>query len=154
MAEPVFAVFDNLAPAELFSQAVETCAGKRWYFGHGSHGVDNLPFWKMDLDGDAAFEAIWQQAKERCEALAGAKLQVIRQYANGHTYGLGGKPHLDDVRPGSFTLLYYPIEEWKDGWDGETVFFDGEGEIASAVRPRPNRAVFFDSRILNAGRAR
>jgi hypothetical protein len=153
MAEPVFQVIDDLAPAELFTQARTVCAGNGWFFGHGSNHIDNLPFWKMDLDGDATFDAIWRHAQEYCEALAGARLRVIRQYANGHTYGLGGKPHVDDSRPGSYTLLYYPMEEWKDGWDGETVFFDNEGEIASAVRPRPNRAVFFDSRIVHAGRA-
>src|SRR6185295_1328016 len=140
MAEPVFEVIDDLAPAELFAQATAVCTGNGWYFGHGSHGADDLPFWKMDLNGEAAFDAIWQRVRERCEALAGSKLRVIRQYANGHTYGLGGKPHTDDVRPGSFTLLYYPMQEWKDGWDGETVFFDSTGEIAAAVRPRPNRA--------------
>jgi hypothetical protein len=107
----------------------------------------------MDLDGDGAFNAIWQHFQPRCEALAGAPLRVIRQYANGHTYGLGGNPHADDNKPGSFTLLYYPNPEWQDDWDGETVFYDGSGEIAFAVRPRPNRAVFFDSRIVHAGRA-
>jgi hypothetical protein len=151
--EPILEVLEELAAAELHARACDVCRAKGWYFGHGSHEGDSLPFWKMDLEGDAAFDAIWQGARERCEALAGGPLRVIRQYANGHTYGLGGKPHPDDVRPGSFTLLYYPMLEWKDGWDGETVFLDEHGEIALAVRPRPNRAVFFDSRILHAGRA-
>jgi SM-20-related protein len=151
--EPILEVLEELAPAELHARACDVCRGKGWYFGHGSHEGDSLPFWKMDLEGDPALDAIWQGARERCEGLAGGPLRVIRQYANGHTYGLGGKPHPDDVRPGSFTLLYYPMLEWKDGWDGETVFLDEHGEIALAVRPRPNRAVFFDSRILHAGRA-
>jgi hypothetical protein len=107
----------------------------------------------MDLEGDTAFDAIWEHIRPRCEALAGGPLRVIRQYANGHTYGLGGQPHADDHRPGSYTLLYYPIQEWNDGWDGETVFFDEHGEIVRAVRPRPNRAIVFDSRIPHAGRA-
>ena len=151
--EPVFEVIDDLVPAELFAGARAVCAGKGWYFGHASHDSDEARFWKMDLDGDKVFDAVWAHVRTRCEALAGTSLRVIRQYANGHTYGLGGKPHLDDNRPGCYTLLYYPMEEWRDGWDGETVFFDGAGEIASAVRPRPNRAVFFDSRILHGGRA-
>ena len=65
----------------------------------------------------------------------------------------GGRPHRDDHRPGTFTFLYYPMPEWKDEWDGETVYFDDMGEIALAVKLRPNRAVFFDSRILHVGRA-
>jgi hypothetical protein len=111
---------------------------------------DGSTFWKMDLEADAAFDAIWEHARPRCEALAGTSLRVRRQYANGHTYGLGGRPHRDD---GSFTLLYYPNPEWKDGWDGETVFYDRSGEISHAVRPRPNRCVFFDAGTLHAGRA-
>jgi hypothetical protein len=104
----------------------------------------------MDLESDPAFEAIWEHARPRCEAVAGTSLRVRRQYANGHTYGLGGRPHKDD---GEFTLLYYPNPEWKDGWDGETVFFDPKGEIYFSVRPRPNRCVFFDAGTLHAGRA-
>jgi SM-20-related protein len=151
--EPILEVIEELAPAELHTRACAVCQGAGWYFGNISHQADSLPFWKMDLDGDAVFEEVWKLARERCEALAGGPLRVIRQYANGHTYGLGGKPHADDERPGSFTLLYYPMPEWKDSWDGETVFLDERGEIALAVRPQPNRAVFFDSRILHAGRA-
>jgi hypothetical protein len=152
-SEPVLEIIDDLVPAPLHNTAWEVCSGTGWHFGHGSHDGDWGRFWKMELDRVPAFDEIWEQARARCEAFAGAPLRVIRQYANGHTYGLGGQPHLDDHRPGSYTLLYYPNLEWKDGWDGETVFYDGAGEIALAVRPRPNRAVFFDSRILHAGRA-
>lgn len=151
--EPVLEILEDLVPAELHRAAWEVCSAKRWYFGHGSNDSDWGRFWKMDLDGDAIFNAIWDLARPKCEALAGGPLRVLRQYANGHTYGLGGQPHLDDDLPGTFTLLYYPNPEWKDGWDGETVYLDPSGDIAMAVRPRPNRAVFFDSRIPHAGRA-
>ena len=152
-AEPVLEVIDSLVPEALHQAAWQVCCGKRWYFGHASNEGDGSRFWKMDLDGDAVFNSIWDHVRPRCEALAGGPLCVIRQYANGHTYGLGGQPHLDDHQPGTFTLLYYPNPEWKDGWDGETVYYDEHGEIALAIRLRPNRAVFFDSRILHAGRA-
>ena len=152
-AQPALEVLENLAPAELHARAWDVCMGKGWYYGHATHDGDAARFWKLDLDGDAVFDAIWQQARARCEAIAGVRLRVIRQYANGHTYGLGGKPHLDDVRPGSFTLLYYPMQEWDAGWDGETVFLEPDGEIGQSVRPRPNRGVLFDSRIPHAGRA-
>jgi len=152
-SEPLLEVIEDLVPAALQRAAWAVCSSQRWYFGHGSHEGDWSRFWKMDLDGDGTLNAIWEHVRPRCEALAGAPLRVIRQYANGHTYGLGGQPHLDDDRPGCYTLLYYANPEWKDGWDGETVYFDAAGEIALAVRPRPNRAVFFDSRIPHAGRA-
>jgi len=152
-AEPLIEIIEDLAPLHLHAAAWATCSGKNWYFGHGSNDGGFSRFWKMDLDGDGAFNAIWEHVRPRCEAMAGIPLRVIRQYANGHTYGLGGEPHLDDNRPGTFTLLYYPNPEWKDVWNGETVFYDQAGELALSVRLRPNRAIFFDSRILHAGRS-
>ncbi len=152
-AEPLLEVIEDLALPHLHAAAWATCRDGGWRFGHGSNAGEARYFWTLDLNGDAAFDAIWQQARAKCERLAGARLRVIRQYANGHTYGLGGSPHVDDDRPGTYTLLYYPMAEWKADWDGETCFYDGKGEIAFAVQARPNRAVFFDSRIPHNGRA-
>jgi SM-20-related protein len=149
----ILEMFDDAVPDDLFRQACTSCEGRGWYFGNGTQMGDGSRFWKMDLDGNAVFTAIWEQVRPRCEALAGGPLRVIRQYANGHTYGLGGKPHPDDERPGTFTLLYYPMPEWQDAWEGETIYFESSGEIMFAVKPRPNRMVFFDSRISHAGRA-
>lgn len=151
--EPLLEVIDALAPQDLFAQACQLGAATGWYFGHGSKAHDTGRFWKMNLDGIGVFDAIWLQAQQRCEQLAGAPLKVIRQYANGHTYGLGGQIHVDDVRPGSYTLLYYTMEEWRQEWEGETVFYGEDGEIALSVGPRPNRAILFDSRIRHVGRA-
>ena len=78
---------------------------------------------------------------------------MLRQYANGHTYGLGGRSHQDDQRENTFTLLYYPMPVWEHLWDGETMYFNAAGDVLAAVRPQPNRAVIFDSRIPHAGRA-
>ncbi len=147
---PLLEILDGVVPAQLHAAAWARCAGAGWYYGHGSNTGDGSAFWKMDLESDPDFNAIWEHARPRCEELAGTSLRVRRQYANGHTYGLGGRPHQDD---GEFTLLYYPNPEWKDGWDGETVFYDRSGEILRAVRPRPNRCVFFDAGTLHAGRA-
>lgn len=149
---PVLEVIEDLVSPEMHKAAWDACTSHRWYFGHGSNTGGWARFWKLDLEGDPAFESIWQHVRARCESLAGGPLEVIRVYGNGHTYGLGGEAHRDDPRPGTFTLLYYPNPEWKDGWDGETVYYDDAGEVALAVRYRPNRAVFFDSRILHVGR--
>ncbi|MGH9723197.1 MAG: trigger factor [Bryobacteraceae bacterium] len=152
-SEPLLEIIDDLGSTELFAEACKIDAAKGWYFGHASREEDWGRFWKMDLEGIQVFDLLWQHARERCEQLVGAPLRVIRQYANGHTYGLGGQAHHDDVRPGSFTLLYYPVKEWKEEWEGETVFYGQQGEIALSVRPRPNRAILFDSRIVHAGRS-
>ena len=152
MSEPLLQIIENLVPTELHAEAWKACMARRWYFGQASR-EGGLPFWKLDLDGDPTFDSVWQDIRPRCEALAGMPLLVIRQYANGHTYGIDGEPHRDALRSGCFTLLYYPMEEWKSGWNGETLFYDDRGEIVLAVVPRPNRGVFFDSRISHVGRA-
>jgi len=145
--------FDDFVDAETRARVWQACSEKRWYFGNTSVGPSDPGFWKMDLEGVPAVDALWSAGKQRCETLAKSELSVVRVYANGHTYGLGGQAHADDARPGHFTLLYYPMPEWDPAWGGETVFHHATGDIALSVLPKPGRAVFFDSRILHAGRA-
>jgi hypothetical protein len=144
---------DEVIDAELHHQVCSRLENSPWTFGHGSVQGQGRPFWKMILDQDAMTDQIWLQAQPQCEALAGGKLIVLRQYANGHTYGQGGAMHADDNRAGSFKLLYYPIREWQDEWEGETVFYGANGEISYRVMPRPRRAILFDARIPHAGLA-
>lgn len=144
----------------------------RWYFGRlswlaGAVEVpESCPFWRMDLDGDETADAFWEHVRPRCEELVGKPLESFRQYANGHTYGLGGEPHRDDSRENTYTLLYYPMLVWNPDWDGETVFYKGgpgddkpqavdwDGfERVGSVRPLPNRAILFDSRATHVARA-
>ncbi|MEM7194478.1 MAG: 2OG-Fe(II) oxygenase [Pseudomonadota bacterium] len=132
------------------------CNSDRWSFGHSSNSNAQQvtqSFWVMDLNGNEACDELWRVAKPKCEGVINKPLEVIRQYANGHTYGLGGQVHADDTRAGSYTLLYYPMPEWQQIWQGETVYFDENGEIKTAVQPKPNRGVFFDSRIPHVGHA-
>ena len=152
--KPVIHYLANLAPAELQREVWDAVQAHRWYFGNQSLTEQAaVPFWKMDLEDCAAVTRLWEHARPHCEKLAVPGLRVVRQYANGHTYGQGGRPHADDTRPGTYTLLYYPMPEWRAEWEGETMFVDARGEVLGAVKPHPNRAVFFDSRILHYGRA-
>ena len=154
MTEKIIALLKDLVTEDLRDEIWTQCKSSNWAFGHGSGSDSNVAdFWKMDLDGNAVIDRFWQAARGHCEKLAGKQLKVIRQYANGHTYGLGGRPHQDDDREGCYTLLYYPMPNWHDLWDGETVFYNDQNEIRTAIKPQPNRAVFFDSRILHVGRA-
>ena len=151
----LFRIIENLAPADLHQAVWAACSEKRWYFGNESNAGDTtaLPFWKMDLDGVAPVEALWRHVQANCESVVGYPLRIARVYANGHTYGLGGRPHVDDPRDGTTTLLYYPMQAWRPEWEGETLWFDGGGNVIAGVLPAPNRAVLFDSRLLHAGRA-
>jgi len=143
----------KLAPEGLQREVWDATQGKGWYFGNQSLTEQAaIPFWKMDLDQSAPVTRLWEHAQAQCEEKTGRKLRVARQYANGHTFGQGGRPHVDDTREGTFTLLYYPMPEWRVEWEGETVFTNGRDTIG-VIAPQPNRAVLFDSRIPHYGRA-
>jgi SM-20-related protein len=142
----------QLASEALHREVWQACEARSWRFGSRSD-PDAPPFWNMDLADCAPVTRLWEHARPRCEQIAGRGLRVVRQYANGHTFGQGGRPHRDDTRPGTFTLLYYPMLEWRPEWEGETVFVDERSEVIAALKPEPNRAVFFDSRVLHSGRA-
>lgn len=146
--------FGQVASAELHQQLWQVFLGSGWRYGSQTDPQSpGQPFWHMDLTGCAPAAALWQDIQARCEGEVGQRLRVIRQYANGHTFGQGGKPHTDDHRPGCYTLLYYPMLEWQLGWEGETLFYSTAGNILHSVQPRPNTALLFDSRIIHMGRA-
>ena len=146
-------IVENFLSPELHRAVWDVCNSKHWYFGNYSVSQNDPGFWKMDLDGDAVIDRVWAVGKPLCESVAGHPLRVIRQYANGHTYGLGGQIHTDDERDRHFTLLYYPMLEWNPAWGGETVYHQPNGDIVASLLPKPNRAACFDSRIPHAGRA-
>ena len=60
--------------------------------------------------------------------------------------------HVDASFPG-ITMLYYPNTQWDLSWGGETLFINAQKEIQVASIFKPNRAIFFDPRILHTGRA-
>lgn len=153
MAKPIIHLFHKVAPKELQEDTWKVCMAKNWYFGNNSGNKEMVSFWKMDLDNNETIDRLWTQAKPHCEKVVNKNLEVIRQYANGHTYGLGGQAHQDDLEEGTYTLLYYPMPVWKNNWEGETLYFDQNGEVIAAIKPMPNRAVLFDSRIPHVGRA-
>lgn len=68
-------------------------------------------------------------------------------YANGNTHGNEGNPHIDSQHPLDRTLLIYGVMEWREGWGGETAFYNEQGDTAGMVTPRPGRVIFFDGGI-------
>jgi SM-20-related protein len=146
--------FSGVASHELHAQLWKVFLGSGWRYGSQTDPqAPGQPFWHMDLTGIAPVNDLWKIIQQHCESTVGHPLKVIRQYANGHTFGQGGKPHIDDDRPGCYTFLYYPMLEWQVGWEGETVFFGPQANILHSFQPRPNTALLFDSRIIHMGRA-
>lgn len=58
--------------------------------------------------------------------------------------------HTQHTHLGQDVILYYANLEWKDGWSGETLFYDKSGkEIICALPYTPNRMVMFDGDIIH-----
>lgn len=71
-----------------------------------------------------------------------------RAYCNMIVYGdmvfahRDCEPDMDDI-----TVLYYANATWQRDWGGETLFFASQGDIATAVSPRPGRFALFHGAI-------
>lgn len=139
----------------------------RWSYGWES-AANDAPFchWNHDFlktsrrnaedsqmllflqDDHAILQEIWMKLRDG--PLRGHVL--LRCYANAHTYGTEGYPHLDARQPDFFTTIFYVNPVWKPDWAGETVFFNADRDIAKAVLPKPGRLVIFPGNILHVAR--
>tara|TARA_Y100001938_G_scaffold24076_1_gene31526 strand:- start:550 stop:1035 length:486 start_codon:yes stop_codon:yes gene_type:complete len=74
-----------------------------------------------------------------------------RIYFNAHTHGIEPQPHKDD---GDFTMIYYPIMNWKKTWGGGTVIWDENGEeIEKHVEYVGNRLFVFPGQKITSSNA-
>jgi hypothetical protein len=88
------------------------------------------------------------------------KTNLLRCYINGYTYGTDGYAHVDEqwvdqvygTGAAGNTLIVYLNETWNIDWAGETVVFDDNKEIETAVLPKYGRVLSFQSSKLHAAR--
>ena len=58
--------------------------------------------------------------------------------------------HTHHIHKDQDVILYYANKEWKDGWSGETMFYDENGkDIICALPYTPNRMVVFDGELVH-----
>lgn len=58
--------------------------------------------------------------------------------------------HTVHTHPKQDVILYYVNNEWKDGWGGETFFYDPNGKEILYTSPyTPNRMIKFDGEIVH-----
>lgn len=81
----------------------------------------------------------------------GYSSEINEAYINYYDSTTVSGIHIDSYASG-LTMLYYPNLSWDLDWGGETLFFDKNKEIGFATIYKPNRAVFFDQRILHTAR--
>jgi SM-20-related protein len=158
IAPGVFVV-DDLLPDAQRKPLLLFLRAKGWKFGKKSHAqTDIYSFWVKHFAGhrNGREEVHYACAEELRRTpvvfafwryLEGTVLKdqtLIRCYANGQSYGSDGTIHTDSRRPGSYTAVYYPHDEWHPNWAGETVIFNADrSDIVASIYPRPNRLLVF-----------
>ena len=67
-----------------------------------------------------------------------------RVYMNGHTFGIEPQAHTDD---GDYTMIYYPILDWRPEWLGGTALWNKEKtEIIKYGNYVGNRVIVFPAK--------
>lgn len=61
--------------------------------------------------------------------------------------------HHSHTHPEKLVTLYYANLEWKEEWEGETMFFDEDGEVEFTSRYVPGRILIFDGSMPHTIRA-
>lgn len=100
------------------------------------------------LDG-----VIKQVAEEIKKLVLPPDSQIIRCYSNAYSFGTEGYPHTDSKIASDMTVVLYLNPQWRPEWAGETVFFDADDEIHTAVLPKFGRIVVFPSAMLHVARS-
>lgn len=80
-------------------------------------------------------------------------LVVDRVIINGQTQGLDSGVHRDNLAPGSRTVLLYLNPEWREEWQGHTVFFGEDRQEIQRVCPEPGKTIIYDGGQLHQGQA-
>ena len=131
----------------------------RWRlpFGHWNHEFlnahpRNQSSLEEQIGSDPRLEVVsslWKRIKSKVLP----NHELIRCYANAHTYGVEGYPHVDHRSPGNYSTIVYVNPYWTHEWAGETVLINEFGDIIHSSLPKPGRIIVFDGRITHAARS-
>lgn len=125
-----------------------------WSHCNVSEDGDPQKFWYCDGSAHPYIdESIPNALKEILEGAVQDRIEYIRYYCNGQSFGEDGSPHRDYAESNIYTLLYYPMLEWEKEWGGYMHIFDENDEIMFSWWPKPNSAVLFNSNLLHVGTA-
>jgi len=159
-------LFDNLLPHPLYDELVAASQQIGWHFGWRAPGRNDARYWHHEVgfgEKDNVEDVYPRVRQHPVSAFAGfadwlrstlvpPDTRILRYYLNAHTYGTDGWPHTDTDRPGELTAVLFLNPVWRPEWAGETVIFDGNGNISASVLPRANRLLVFPSDLLHAPR--
>jgi len=141
--------FNNIFNEEQNNKIWDDYLKGNWEYGHMSFPNSSNKFWKNDLiESDFFTIELFSTIKN----LIGNNFEILKCYANGHTAFQEGDYHRDSEKDDEYTFLYYPMNEWRPEWSGETIFQLPSGQL-QYILPIPNGAVLFPGSWLHCGRA-
>ena len=84
----------------------------------------------------------------------------FKERTKGHRLGMtvanlshAASIHHRHTHPQQLGMLYYANLEWEHGWEGETFFYDQEGEVEYCNIYVPGRIILFDSQMCHSIRS-
>ena len=174
VTERMLCVEDGFLSAEQLKPIAQILRKPVWSFGWTSNpGTNHRPFWHVGL-GDFRIakckNEITQSERRQLFAVRYPEIhevwtrlretyfndgELLRVYANGHTFGLDGDIHRDSQRDaGEYTAIIYVNETWFSAWGGETQFFSEDmSRITQSIIPSPGRLAVFHGSIPHAAKA-
>lgn len=156
-------VSDDVLDKKLVADLRDHIINRGFKYGWNSNSEVEYGHWNTFFAGkskknrkpvDGELEGV---VKEVVDSLKASVLpdgcEVIRCYSNAYSFGTEGYPHTDSQIDSDMTVVVYLNESWKPEWAGETVFFDDDDEIHTAVLPKCGRVVVFPSAMLHVARS-
>jgi len=161
-------IYDNVLDNDTASLIDMEMKNMTWKYDYNSHRDGVNKHWHTFCGQETIEEPysfinyIWDAAKIKYNFEEKYKVKNFKRvYCNAHTHGIEPHIHRDD---GDFTMIYYPILDWKPEWMGGTAiwsepkdsggslsgldYLGGNGmEIEKYVNYIGNRLFVFDAHL-------
>ncbi len=166
MSESKIHVYDNVMNNHDAQMVSDLMSDKEfmWQYYHKSDNKQDIYHWHR-LAGktekqitDNGFEwliPVWNHFMYKIDFKLKYGIDTFRRiYFNAHTYGVEPRPHIDD---GEFTMIYFPLMDWRKDWGGGTVIWtehdqekqEQPKEIEKHVAYTGNRLMVFPAKRLH-----
>jgi len=149
-------VIDDFLQDDELNKVNEIIKSKTWSYGHTSNGNrlnNDINFWNVKLDDEDIFS---MEIKKIIEKTFSKKLNLLRVYANGQTFGQDGSYHIDNDSENHYTFVLYINKINKEDVDlaGGYIYFKlPDLKYKICFEPLNNRGIFFPSTYIHKAAA-